>query len=67
MKESKGPQRVTKIKPFIKKYNWKQRNFRLENDDWKKIERNNVTIALNKYILLMFQNIIQIVKNRLFF
>ena len=41
----------------------------------KKIEKNNVEIALNvlnaekekKYILFMFQNITQIVKNKLFF
>ena len=39
-----------------------------------KIEKNNVTIAFifctlksKKYILLMFQNITQIVKNKLFF
>ena len=32
----KDPQRITKIKPFINKY-----------DDWKRFEKNNVTIALN--------------------
>ena len=57
-------QRITKIKPFINKYNWKGINFPSEKDDWKKIKKNNVTIALNvlyaknkKYILPMFQNI----------
>ena len=40
-------QRISKIKPFINKYNWKERNFLSEKDDWKKIEKNNVTIALN--------------------
>ena len=63
---------MTKIKPFINKYNWEEINFPTEKDDWRKIEKNNVTIALNvlyakKYILLMFQNIAQIVKNKLFF
>ena len=63
---------MTKIKPFINKYNWEEINFPTEKDDWKKIEKNNVTIALNvlyakKYILLIFQNIAQIVKNKLFF
>ena len=40
-------QRITKIKPFINKYNWEGINFPTEKDDWKKIEKNNVTIALN--------------------
>ena len=43
---------------------------KLEKDDWKKIWKNNVTIALNIvyakkgkiYILLIFQNITQIMK-----
>ena len=44
-------------------------HFSSEEDDWKKFEKNNVTIALNvlyvkkkKYVLLVFQNIIQIVE-----
>ena len=47
-------------------------NFLLEKGDWKKLEKNNVTIVLNafyaekKYILLIFQNTTQIVKNKLF-
>ena len=36
-----------KIKPFINKYNWEGINFPSEKDDWKKFEKNNVTIALN--------------------
>ena len=43
----KDPQRVTKIEPFINKYNWEETNFSSEKDDWEKIEKNNVTIALN--------------------
>ena len=27
--------RITKIKPFINKYNWEGRHFPSENDDWK--------------------------------
>ena len=50
-------------------------NFLSQEDDWKKFEKNNVAIAVNVlytkkreiYILLMFQNITQIVKNNLFF
>ena len=43
----KDPQRITKIKPFINKYNWKEIDFPSEKDDWKKVEKNNRTIALN--------------------
>ena len=35
------------MKLFINKYNWKGINFPSEKDDWKKVEKNNVTIALN--------------------
>ena len=62
-------QRITKIKYFINRYNWEEINFPSEKDDWKKIEKNNLTFALNvfmlkmrKYILLTLQTIIQIVK-----
>ena len=64
---------MTKIKPFIDEYNWEEINFPSEKDDWKKFEKNNITITLNvlyakkNYILLMFQNMTQIVKNELFF
>ena len=71
-------ERITKIKPFINKYNWEEIDFSSEKDDWKTFEKKNVTIALNvlyakkkkKYVLPMFQNIqniIQIVKNKLLF
>ena len=43
----KDLQRITKIKPFVNKYNSEEINFLSEKDDWKKIEKNNVTIALN--------------------
>ena len=43
----KDPQRITKIKPFKNKYNWKGINFPSEKDDWKKSEKINVTIVLN--------------------
>ena len=43
----KDSQRLTKIKVFINKYNWEGINFPSEKDDWKKLERSNVTIALN--------------------
>ena len=72
-KIKKDPQRITKISPFLNKYKWERINFPPEKDDWQKFEENNVRIALNIfyfkkiYILLMFQNITQIVKNKLFF
>ena len=32
---------------FINKYNWKEINFPSEKDNWKKLEKNDVLIALN--------------------
>ena len=69
----KHAEKITKIKPFINKYKWEGIKFPSEKDDWKKIEKSNVTIVLNvlyakkeKYILLMFQKITQILKSKLF-
>ena len=45
----KGPQRITKIKTFMKKHNWEGINFPSEKDDWEQIEKNNQTIALNVF------------------
>ena len=33
----KDPQRITKIKPFINKYNWEGINFASEKYDWKNL------------------------------
>ena len=62
------------IKIFVNEYDWEGINFPSEKNDWKKVQKNNVSIAIidfyakkEKYILLMFQNITQIVKNNLFF
>ena len=43
----KDLQRITKIKPFINKYNREGKSFPSENKDWKKIEKNNRTITVN--------------------
>ena len=43
----KDPQRITKTKPFIDQYNWKEISFPSHQKDWKKFESNNKTIALN--------------------
>ena len=40
-------QTISKIKAFINKYNWKGKNFPSGKNDWKKIEKNNQTIAPN--------------------
>ena len=44
---NKKCQRITKIKPFIDKYNWEGINYPSEKDDWKKFEKNNLTITRN--------------------
>ena len=43
----KSPQRISKIKPFIDQYNWKEINFTSHRKDWKKFKSNNKSIALN--------------------
>ena len=43
---NKHPQGISKIKPFIDQYNWKDIDFPPTNKDWKKLELNNY-IALN--------------------
>ena len=40
------PERISKIKPFIEQYNWKDIDFPSTNKDWKKFELNS-DIALN--------------------
>ena len=45
-KIDRKPQRISKIKPFIEEYNWKDINFPSTSKDWKKLELNN-EVALN--------------------
>ena len=45
-KIKKDPQRVSKIKPFIEKYNWEDIDFPSTSKDWKKFECNN-EVTLN--------------------
>ena len=40
-------ERVSNIKPFTNKYNWKGINYLSKIDVWKTFEKNNPTIALN--------------------
>ena len=43
---NKDPQRISKIKPFINNYNWKDIDFPSTSKDWKKFESNN-EVAIN--------------------
>ena len=45
-KIKKDPERVSKIKPFIEKYNWEDIDFPYTSKEWKKIECNS-EVALN--------------------
>ena len=45
-KINKHPQRISKIKPFIDQYNWKDIDFPATSKDWKEFELNN-ELALN--------------------
>ena len=45
-KIKKDPQRISKSKPFIEQYNWKDIDFPSTSKDWKKFESSN-EIALN--------------------
>ena len=41
------PERISKLRPFINNYNWKDIEFQSHSKDWRKFEQNNKTIALN--------------------
>ena len=41
------PERMSKIKAFIDKYNWKKIDFLSHSKDWRKFESNNKSIAVN--------------------
>ena len=45
-KINKNSQRISKVKPFIEEYNWKDIDFPSTSKDWKKFELNN-EVALN--------------------
>ena len=46
-KIDRNPQGISKIKPFIENYNWKDIDFPSRRKDWNKFELNNNNIALN--------------------
>ena len=41
------PERISKIKPYINQYNWKDIKFPSDKEDWKKFEQNKKEVALN--------------------
>ena len=43
----KNPERITKIKPLMNKFNWKDIDFTSHKNDWNEFEKNNKSIALN--------------------
>ena len=43
----KNPHRISKIRPFIDQYHWKEIDFPSHSKDWKKFESNNKSLALN--------------------
>ena len=42
-----NPESISKIKPFIDQYNWKEIDFQSHRKEWKKFESNNKSIPLN--------------------
>ena len=46
------PERISKIKPVINKYDWKDINFPSHEEDWNTFENNNRSIALNTLYVL---------------
>ena len=46
-KIDRNHQRISKIKPSIENYNWKDIDFPSSRKDWKKSELNNINVALN--------------------
>ena len=41
------PERISKLKPYINQYNWKDIKFPSDKEDWKKFEQNNKEIDLS--------------------
>ena len=61
----RSPQRISKIQPYISKYNWKRIKFPAGPKDWEKLEKNNETIALNMlYVPLNTKEILVAYKSK---
>ena len=46
-RNKKRSKKITKIKALINKYNWEGKSFPSEKDDRQKLEKDNLTIAIN--------------------
>ena len=44
------PERISKLKPYINKYNWEGINFPAGSKEWRKFEQNNETSHLIYYM-----------------
>ena len=49
-KINKNSERISKIKPFVEKYNWKDIDFPSTSKDWKKFELNNEVVLNILYV-----------------
>ena len=47
----KNSQRISEIKRFIYRYNWKEIDFPSHSKDWKKFKQNNKATALNALLV----------------
>ena len=63
----KKSNRISKIVPFICKYNWKGINYPLGKDDWKNLEKNNPATALNILYAKKKKYTTHTLKNKFFF
>ena len=49
MRKLKKKSEIWNIEPSVSKYNWERINYQSEKGDWKKIEKNNLTVVLNVF------------------
>ena len=47
-----NPEKISKIKPFINMYDWKDINFPSHKEDWNTFKKKNKLIALNIFMFL---------------
>ena len=45
-KHKKNQERISKIKPFIDQYNWKEIEFPSNKKDWEKFELNTLSVLI---------------------
>ena len=46
-----NPHRISKIRPYIDRYNWNDINFPTPSSQWKKFEKQNSDVALNVLVI----------------